>query len=101
MKAARNSLPNFSDIAIPWRQRDPPQGNKPDFSGALLLSDTTLPSLFSVPLFLIFSALLFLLLCQLNAQGIPFLPAGKAVFPPQHIFWPIVPCSTHHHRWKG
>jgi len=86
MEAVEKSSTNFCAIVVPQQQYNPPQGNEPDLSGALLLSIATLPPLFSMPLLPIFSALLFLPLCGLDAQGVSFLPAGKAGFLLGHWF---------------
>ena len=75
LKAAKRSSPNFSDVAAPWRRHDQPWGDKPDLSGALLLSATTLPPFFSMSLLPIFSSLLFLPLFKLDAQVVLSLPA--------------------------
>ena len=85
---ARKSLPNFSDVAVPQQRRNLP------------LTAATPPPLFSMPLFLIFSVLLFSPLCGLGTQDIPFLPTSKAGFLPQCVFWPIAPCSTHYRSQK-
>jgi len=96
LKTAERSSPNFSDVAAPQWRHDPPQGDEPDLSGALLLSAATLPLLFSKPLLLIFYALLISPLFWLDTQAILFLPALRAGPPSQHVFWLIEPHSAHH-----
>jgi len=101
MEVTEKSSTNSCAIIVPQQRRNPPQDNEPDFSGTLLLTTATLPSLFSMSLLPIFFAPLFLPLCELDTQGVPFLPAGKARFPSQCVFWPIQPCSVYHWNRKG
>jgi len=67
-----------------------------------LISSATLPPLLSYVLLLpIFSAPLTLPLFGLNAQDILFLPAVKAGFLPQHVFWLTQPHIAHRQSWKS
>ena len=102
MKPARKFLPNFCTIIILWWRCGLPLDSELDPSGISFLFAVPLPlSVFSTLLLPIFSALLFLPLCGLDTQDIPFLPAGEARFPSQCVFWLIAPRSTHHWSWKG
>ena len=96
MKATKRSLPNFSDVAaLQWRH-DLPQGDKPDLSGALLLSTATLPPLFSEPLLPIFCTLLILPLFKLVTQAVLFLSTLRTGPLSQYVFWLIEPCSAYY-----
>ena len=79
-----------------------PQDDEPDLSGVPSLSFMPLLSpLSSTPLSPIFSALLFLPLCRLGTQAIPFLSAVEAESPSQHVFWLVQPHTAHHWNQRG
>ena len=97
MRAAERSSSNSCTVFVLWQRCGSPLNVWPDLSGNLLLSTVSPPlPVFFVPLSPIFSTLLFLPLCGLGAWGVPFLPAVKAEFPPQHVFSSTQPRKTHH-----
>ena len=114
MRAAEKSSTNSCAVVVPWQRHSPPLNIEPNLSCDLLLFASSPPLLvffaplspvFSAPPFLplspVFSALPFLPLCELNARGIPFLPAVEAGLSPQHVFLPTQPCKTRHRSQRG
>ena len=102
MRAAERSSSNFCAVVVPQQRRDPSLNVWPDLSGDLLLSTLSPPlSVFFTLLPPVFSALLLLPLCGLGAQGVPFLPAIKAGFSPQHVFLLTQPRKTRHRSQRG
>ena len=99
---ARKFSTNFCDIVVLWQQCSLPQDNGPDLSGVPLLSSMPLPPPpFSTPFPPIFSAPLFSPFFRLAVQTVSFIPAVRAGFLLQHVFWLIQSHIAHHPNWKG
>jgi len=84
---------NSYDVVFQQRQCNLLRDDGPVSSGILLS--------YSMPLPPIISILLFLPLFGLGAQGVPFLSAVKAGFPPQYVFSPTQPHKAHHQSQRG
>ena len=84
---------NSYDVVFQQRQCNLLRDDGPVSSGILLS--------YSMPLPPIISILLFLSLFGLGAQGVPFLSAVEAGFPPQYVFLPTQPHKAHHQSQRG